>query len=155
MPPGHDLLQIEDNNPYLNPLLRDLSSRELCNGKNFNLTCVFIDLDYFPKPTNPYGHPLSKASLFGIIFLIVCIVLVFGLCTGWMILIYCRRFTEYRMKKKLRQALAQSTQQILNKSPIIIFDPNNKDNNYIDDDPTCAICLESFKTKEKLRKLGK
>ena len=30
------------------------------------------------------------------------------------------------MKKKLQQALAKTTQQILDKSPIIVFDPNTE-----------------------------
>lgn len=59
------------------------------------------------------------------------------------------------MKKKLRKALMQSTQQMLDKSPVIIFDFNNKHIEHTDDDPMCAICLESFKSKEKIRKLSK
>ena len=44
---------------------------------------------------------------------------------------------------------------MLDQSPVISFDPNNKDNDYTDDNPMCAICLESFQEKEKIRKLGK
>jgi hypothetical protein len=126
------------------------------NRNNFNLTCVIFEnnFNFIDKPTDPSDYPLSKTSLFGIIFLCACIVLVFVLCFAWFTFIYYRRFTQYRMKKKLRKALIQSTQQMLEKSPVIIYDPNNK-KDYPDDDPMCAICLEPFKSKEKLRKLGK
>jgi len=129
----------------------------LSSRTQFNLTCIIVDIniDNVGKPNDPNGYPLSKTSLFGIIFLSTCIVLVFLLCIGWFAVIYYRRCIQYRIKKKLRKALQQSTQQMLAKSPIIIFDPDDKDNNYTDDDPVCAICLESFKPKEKIRKLSK
>jgi len=59
------------------------------------------------------------------------------------------------MKKKHRQELAQSVQQMLDKSPVIIYDSTKREDDQNDDEPMCAICLELFKTKEKLRKLGK
>jgi hypothetical protein len=60
------------------------------------------------------------------------------------------------MKKKLREAMARSVQGILSKSPVIIYTSDRGENGTSDDeDPTCAICLETFKSGEKLRKLGK
>jgi hypothetical protein len=59
------------------------------------------------------------------------------------------------MKRKLRKALACSVQKMLDKSPIIIFNSKERNNNYIDDEPMCAVCLESFIDNEKIRKLGK
>jgi hypothetical protein len=154
-----DLLRIEDPNSdkFIKPLI-DLSSKS--NGKKkFNLTCVLVE-SYYPstnndKPREPDSNPLSKVSLFGVIFLSICAALVFGLCTLWLAIFHYRRFKQLRMNKKIRVALAKSTQQMLDKSPVIIYDPDNKDHDYGDDNPMCAICLESFQNKEEIRKLSK
>jgi hypothetical protein len=150
------VLKIENDPSSLTILLNQLSRRSF-DGKNFNLTCVFVDLDgsHWGKPTPSYVDPLSNTNLIGIIFLSICIVLVFVFCFGWFGIIYYRRFREYRIKKKLHQELAQSTQQMLDKSPIIIYDSTKQDQDQTDDEPMCAICLELFKSKEKIRKLGK
>lgn len=122
---------------------------------NFVCTLLNRDASIFHKPPGYHNDPVTKTSLFGIIFLSTCIILVFVLCFGWFVVIYYRRFRQYRMKKKLRQALAESTQQILDKSPVITFDSNNRDPDQTDNEPLCAICLETFKSQEKIRKLGK
>jgi hypothetical protein len=148
MPPKYHVLKIE--NIDFKQILRNLSLQKT----KFNLTCYFpeIDTNYFEKPRDPYAYPYTKTSLFGIIFLSICIILVFVVCMGWFAITYCRQLKQYRLKKRLRQAIETSTQEVLNKSPVIIYEMNTLE---IDDDPMCAICLESFKTKEKLRKLGK
>lgn len=146
-----------DNHFILKNWIHKIYVSGLLNSHHLSLIYMLPDSpdNGYNKPTDPYDQSLSKTSLFGIIFLSACIVLVLVLCIGWFALIYYRRFTQYRMKKKLQKALIQSTQQMLNKSPVLIYDPNNKENEHIDDDPVCAICLESFKSKEKIRKLGK
>lgn len=151
------LLYIGKGNSELSSILSDLLVQTLTRRNQFNLTCLIpsyllTDID---KPRAPYDPSLSKTSLIGIIFLCACVVLVFTLSVGWFATIYYRRFTQNRMEKIHRRELEKITQQILDKSPIIIYDPNSEDNDLIDKDPTCAICLETFKAKEKLRKLGK
>jgi len=150
------VLKIESENFYFKKILNELFQKSL-NGNTFNLTCVFVNFEniHIEKPKDPHDSPLSKTSLFGIIFLSSCIGLVFILCFGWFGVIYSRRYRQYRMKKKHRQELAQSVQQMLDKSPVIIYDSTKREDDQNDDEPMCAICLELFKTKEKLRKLGK
>ena len=153
------LLIVPDNSngkPEFQGFLRQFFAKSLDpRDSNFVCTLANQDTSVFHKPNGPNNDPVTKTSLFGIIFLATCIILVFVLCFGWFIVIYYRRFRQYRMKKKLRQALAESTQQILDKSPIMTFDPNNRDPDQIDNEPLCAICLETFKSQEKIRKLGK
>ena len=43
----------------------------------------------------------------------------------------------------------------MTKLPIITFDSKKSENYLNDRDEMCSICLEKFKDKEKLRKLGK
>jgi hypothetical protein len=150
------LLRIDDKDIRFKEILRNLSSQKSYEENEYNFTCVVLNNNvyYLNKPTHPYSSPLSAASLFGIIFLTSSVVLVLGICCGWFAIIYYRQCRQHRMKKKLRQALAKSTQQMLAKSPVITFDLNNKDE-FLDDDPMCAICLESFKDQEKIRKLSK
>lgn len=107
------------------------------------------------RPLIPYLHPLSNTSLFGIIFLSACAILVCGLCTIWFSVFYYRRFIQQRKDKKKRQALAKSTEEILAKSPVIIFNAASQSVEFRDENPMCAICLETFSDKEKIRKLGK
>jgi hypothetical protein len=157
MEPKKYLLRIENSNSDIKKFLQYLFSKS--NGqKKFNLTCILL-ASPSPSPNtnkpNPDSNPLSKVSLFGIIFLSICAVLVFGLCTLWLAVFHYRRFKQLRMNKKIRVALAKSTQQMLDKSPVIIFNPDDKTNDYGDDNPMCAICLESFKDKEEIRKLSK
>lgn len=146
---------MEERNYELRQILHFLSSR-IHKENEFNLTCVIYsntNTNNNNRPKDPYTSTLSATSLFGIIFLSACVIIVLGLCFGWFAIIYYRQCRQHRIKKKLRKALAKSTEEMLAKSPIITFDVNNKD--ISDDDPMCAICLDSFKDQEKIRKLGK
>ncbi|CAF1063113.1 unnamed protein product [Rotaria sordida] len=119
--------------------------------EKIKLTCR---IEYLNDPsTDIQRYRLNKKNLFGIIFLITCVALTLILCIGWFIVIYYRQYERRQIKNKLKKTLAHSIQQILNKTPIIIFNSKNKTNDYIDDDPMCAICLESFIDNEKIRKL--
>ncbi|CAF0761550.1 unnamed protein product [Adineta ricciae] len=106
------------------------------------------------RPIGSYLNPLSNTSLFGIIFLSACAILICGLCTIWFSVLYYRRFVQERKHKKDRQALAKSAEEILAKSPVIIFDAANQNLEFRDENPMCAICLETFSNKEKIRKLA-
>ena len=68
---------------------------------------------------------------------------------------YYRRLAYRRMKTKLRKALVRSVQQALDTSPVIIFDSKNNDNPNLDTETICAICLDTFRDNEKLRRLRK
>ncbi|UJR26440.1 hypothetical protein I4U23_007770 [Adineta vaga] len=149
-------LHIEKPTEDLKDSLRRFTQSTLASMTEYNLTCTlregsFVTAD---RPRNPYPYGLSNTSLFGVIFLGTCVVLVCGLCTIWFSVFYYRRFIQQRKEKKTLEELAKSTEQMLAKSPIIIFDLDNKDEKYGDDDPLCAICLEPFKAKERIRKLG-
>ena len=138
---------------FLADFFRDPNSRI---EAKFLFECSLLDRDNNIFKLNDFNNPYAPStSLFGIIFLTTCIVLVFVLCFGWFIVIYYRRFRQYRLKKKLRQALADTMQQILDKSPVIVLDPNNRDADLTDSEPMCAICLETLKSQEKVRKLSK
>ena len=151
------ILQMEYPSSEFVQFLADVFSH--LNSRN-EATCLFecslLDRDNNIFKPNDFNNPYAPpTSLFGIIFLTTCIVLVFVLCFGWFIVIYYRRFRQYRLKKKLRQALADTMQQILDKSPVIVLDPNNRDADLTDSEPMCAICLETLKSQEKVRKLSK
>ncbi|CAF2803290.1 unnamed protein product [Rotaria sp. Silwood2] len=120
--------------------------------KTINLTCTIHSYDNGQNVLP--NSPLNKKNLFGIIFLTTCVVLTLTLCTGWFVVISYRQYQRRRILTKLKKALIHSVQQILDKTPIIIFNSKNKNNDYIDDDPMCAICLESFTDSEKVRKLS-
>jgi hypothetical protein len=147
-------VKVEEHNGQIKQLLHDLLLI-INNGSNLiNFTCTLENKNDDSKGLSQY--PMSNMGLFGIIFLSSCVVLTFALCIGWFAVIYYRRFVHRRMKTNLQKALARSVQQMLDKSPIIIFDSKNKNNDCIDDnDPMCAICLESFIDAERVRKLGK
>ncbi|CAF1499556.1 unnamed protein product [Adineta steineri] len=122
--------------------------------RKFNLTCTTMEsVSTTTRKGNSYPDDPIPSTLVGIISLSVCAGLICSICTLWTSIMYYRRFKQQRKDKKLRLALEKSTQQILDKSPIIIYDPDNKDNVFSDDSPMCAICLESFENNEKLRKL--
>ncbi|CAF4217343.1 unnamed protein product [Adineta steineri] len=137
-------------------IIRALISTNSPETRNFNLTCTKMkSISTTTRKGNPYSDDSIPSTLVGIISLSVCAGLICSICTLWTSIMYYRRFKQQRKDKKLRLALEKSTQQILDKSPIIIYDPDNKDNVFSDDSPMCAICLESFENNEKLRKLGK
>lgn len=122
-----------------------------------SLTCVFTDstIDSFYGPfKEPNGAPLSTTSLVGIIFLCSCVVLVCAFTFIWFGALYYRQYKRNRREKKQRKALETAMQQMLDKSPILIYEENS-DNEFTDKDPTCAVCLETFKNKERIRKIGK
>ncbi|CAF1277206.1 unnamed protein product [Rotaria sp. Silwood1] len=150
------VLEMEEDYRHFKQILRNLSSRILYNKKEFELRYIMPYSNVFDgidKSKNPYGNSLSPTSLIGIIFLGICAVIIFVLTIGWFAAFHCRRFTQNRIEKKQRKALAKSAQQVLDRSPIITFDANTEHNDYNDREPMCAICLETFKNKEKLRKL--
>ncbi|CAF1344952.1 unnamed protein product [Rotaria magnacalcarata] len=152
----HLIFKMEGDSSSLTRLLLNLSSITTRNNGVLNLTCSMQDsyaVQYNNKPKESFGAKLSATSLVGVIFLCSCVVLVFISSVVWFATICYQRFTRNRMEKKHRIALEKSTQQMLDKSPIITYDANSEDNNFTDKEPTCAICLESFKSKEKLRKI--
>lgn len=118
-----------------------------------NLTCTLISYTTPPRPTFPNPYAPSKISLFSVIFLTACVILIVGLSLVWLMNMYYRRYRHYREKKKLLEALARTTQEVLNKAPILTYNPNDPTLNY--DDPTCAICLETFQAEDQLRQLSK
>lgn len=122
---------------------------------SYNLSGT-VNLTSFGSFTKPNYPASAKTSLFTIVFLSVCVLVTFGLGCIWSLTIYYRRYEQHRAKKKLREAMARSVQEILSKSPVLVYDSNQRENvTREDEDPTCAICLETFKSGEKLRKLGK
>ncbi|CAF4456623.1 unnamed protein product, partial [Rotaria magnacalcarata] len=125
----------------------------IINGKRqkFNVTCTAQSNLIEPNYSNKY--PLSKASLFGIIVLAACITFTLFLCVGWFSFTYYRQYKRRQIKIKLQEALANSVQQILDKTPIVTFIPINNTTDSNSEDPMCAICLESFIDNEKVRKL--
>ena len=129
----------------------------LCLSRySYNLTGTILNFTSFGSSTKPNHLASAKTSLFTIVFLTVCVLVTFGLGCVWSLTIYYRRYEQYRAKKKLREAMARSVQEILSKSPVLVYDSNHRENvTREDEDPTCAICLETFKSGEKLRKLGK
>ncbi|CAF1112377.1 unnamed protein product [Rotaria sordida] len=150
------ILKMTDDYSSFQQLLRNLSFRMLNNKNEYNLTYIISNYniyDKIDKPKDPHERSLSTTTLIGIIFLGVCFVFIFGFIIVWYAIFQCRRFTQNRIEKNHRIALAKSAQQMLDKSPIILFDSNSEDNDFTDKDPMCAICLETFKNKEKIRKL--
>ncbi|CAF3555767.1 unnamed protein product [Rotaria socialis] len=152
----HLIFKMRSDSSSLTRLLLNLSSITATNNGALNLTCFMPDsyaLQYNNKPKDSFDTKLSATSLVGVIFLCSFVVLVFIFSGVWCATTYYRQFSQNRMEKKHRIALEKSTQQMLDKSPIITYDANSEDNDFTDKDPTCAICLESFKSKEKLRKI--
>lgn len=121
-------------------------------NRTLDLYCSIQNIPSITRPTTLTPYPSSKISLFTIIFLSACVILIVGLSIIWFLSIYYRRYRHYREKKKLRQAIARSTEEILRKSPVISYDANDPTLDH--DDPTCAICLETFQAEDQLRKLG-
>ena len=139
----------------LKSLIRQVCSPPLSRD-SYNLTVTLLNFTSLGSSTKPNHLASAKTSLFTIVFLSVCVLVTFGLGCVWSLTIYYRRYEQYRSKKKLREAMARSVQEILSKSPVLIYDSNQRENvTREDEDPTCAICLETFKSGEKLRKLGK
>lgn len=141
----------DENYRSIKEIIQNLSVNKL-NNKN-NLTCTIERI--YDKLKDSDQNSLTDTNLFSIIFLSSCAMLTFGLCIGWSLLVYYRRFKQYRIKKQQQKELECCVRRILDKSPIIIFNSKNKDEHFIDDDSVCAICLESFIDNEKLRKLCK
>ncbi|CAF1651461.1 unnamed protein product [Adineta ricciae] len=145
--------EADENIRYLFNRFASLSPSEM-NRSNITCSLLFGSSTMPTRPTGVYPYPISNTSLFGIIFLSTCAVLVCGLCTIWFSVLYYRRFVQHRKNEKNRQALAKSTEEILAKSPVIIFDAANQTLEFRDENPMCAICLETFNNKDKIRKLA-
>jgi hypothetical protein len=123
-------------------------------SSDFNITCTINGFCDVPKPHD--DNPYAKTSLISVIFLSICAVLMFVFCFGWFACSYYRRFKQRRIKIQQKNALENSVQKYLKESPVIVFNLKIKTQHFTDDDdPMCAICLESFKTNDKLRKLSK
>ena len=145
-------IRIDERYQEVETFLKFLRINESLIQTRMDLHCSFTPLNSVTRPTSPSPYPSSKISLFTIIFLSACVILIVGLSIIWFLSIYYRRYRHYREKKKLRQALARSTEEILRKSPVITYDANDAGLNH--NDPTCAICLETFQAEDQLRKLG-
>jgi hypothetical protein len=144
-------MKLDEKDSPIKVLLVGLSAfNKPYNG--INITCTLASVD--DRAKEPNANSLVGTSLFSIIFLSSCLVFTCVLGTGWFAFVYYRRYKQYRIKKQQQNALERSVRKILDRLPIIIFNSKNKNNDFMDDDPMCAICLESFINNEKLRKLG-
>jgi hypothetical protein len=143
-------MKVEDKSPELLTILRMLSMKY--SGFEYNLTCIIRSIDDILRPDE---NPYAKTSLISIIFLSTCAGLTFALCFGWFTCSYYRRFKQRRIKIQLKKAMENSVQKFLKESPVISFNSKIKAQHFTDDDPMCAICLESFKDSDKIRKLSK
>ena len=99
--------------------------------------------------------PFRRTSLFGIIFLSLCVFLTVVFTLAWILLIYCRRLKLDRSDRLLRQEIWNSVEEYLNQSPIILYDSQAKYSDPIPDNATCTICLSPFVNGEPIRKLSK
>jgi hypothetical protein len=145
-------MKLEDEGRRLLPILFGLYSNNY-RSYEFNFTCTINGFYDVPKPYD--DNPYAKTSLISVIFLSICAVLMFVFCFGWLTCSYYRRFKQRRIKIQQKNALENSVQKFLKESPVIIFNLKIKTQHFTDDDPMCAICLESFKNNDKIRKLRK
>ena len=122
------------------------------NPKN-NLTCIIERISDVFIPSD--DDLTENKNLFSMIFLSTCVILTCTISIAWFAVIHYRRCRQRRLKKQEQKELENTVQKILEKTPIIIFNPKIKEQEFDDDDPVCAVCLESFHTNEKLRKLSK
>ena len=118
-----------------------------------NITCTVDGL--FPESRDIYGLSLGGNNLFGVIFLSACVVLTVALCTIWFMVIYYRRMKQSRMDQKVQEALANAVRQLLDETPMVIFEAKKNEPEDEDDHPLCVICLEAFVDDEQIRKLRK
>lgn len=143
-------MRFENREPSLESFFYELSPKPRFE---FNLTCIINRIYDASKPYDE--NPYARTSLISIIFLSSCAALTCVLCFGWFTCSYYRRFKERRIKIQQKKALENSVQKFLSESPVIIFNSKIKTQHFTDDDPMCAICLESFHENDKLRKLSK
>jgi hypothetical protein len=145
------IMRFEEKHSEINNLLHSLSLRR--HDSKLNLTCMIERIYDGSKESNRL--PFIETNLFNILFLSSCIVVTCSLCIAWFAAIYYRRFVRNRLKRQQQKELERSVQKTLEKLPIIIFNSQNRDYNFIDDESVCTICLESFIDNEKIRKLCK
>ena len=141
----------------MNLIKQMLKNASLVGNDRLNLTCTFSEgLPYPQTTTYKSTDPVSKINLFSIIFFCACLAAISLVCTGWSVYYYAQRWRTHLKKKKLRKALALSVQELLDKSPVVEFDGNSTDREASEQEtPTCAICLETCKAKDTIRKLGR
>ena len=143
-------MKLEGTSVGLAQILRVLAAK--MTVFEYNFTCIIRSINDIIKPED---NPYAKTSLISIVFLSTCAGLTFALCFGWFSCSYYRRFKQRRIKIQLKKAMENSVQKFLKESPVITFNSKIKAQLFTDDDPMCAICLESFKDNDKIRKLSK
>lgn len=145
------VMRFSESDAKIKSVLRILSLSQY--DQKINLTCVLDKI--YDGHRGSDRNSSDERNLFSVIFICSCIGLTCFFCFGWIIVVYYRRCTHYRLKKREQKELERCVQKVLENSPVIIFNSQDKSYDYIDDESICSICLELFNDNEKLRKLSK
>ena len=100
-------------------------------------------------------RPQEQNNLLSTILLVASVTLSLILCFGWCAVLTYRECKYARLKRKRKKEMMKSVQQLLELSPTVLFDASEKNSDSVDEDPSCAICLEPFADQDRLRKLGR
>jgi hypothetical protein len=123
-------------------LLFDLAKN---NRTYLNLTLQPINIEF-----DEYNHEnIWFGSQSATIFIAVSICILISLCISWLVFYYCQRYRLRTAKDRLQNRLSNAAKKALTKIPLV----NVTENPQIEE--SCVICLDSIKTGDTVRQLGK
>ena len=113
----------------------------------------YMNITLKPMDTGTDTSPSSDGSWYGsrsaTIFIAVSISVLVCLCVLWFVFYYCQRYRSRTGKDRLQTRLANAAKKALSKITLITVDSSTTF------DEPCVICLDTIKTGDTVRQLGK
>lgn len=114
---------------------------------NISLQTVTIDFDSYNNNNDNTNIWLGSQS--ATIFIAISICILISLCISWLIFYYCQRHRARTAKDRLQSRLSNAAKKALTKIPLVNISENPPT------EESCVICLDTIKTGDTIRKLGK
>jgi hypothetical protein len=143
-----DMLQ--NNSDILSVYIQQSIGDYLFNLANNNQTHLNITIE----PTNSnnvnsYSGSLWYSSRGAVVFIVISICVLIGLCISWFIFYSCQRYRLRTSKDRLQNRLIHAAKKALTKIPLITI----TDTSHIEE--SCVICLDLIKLGDTVRQLRK
>jgi hypothetical protein len=150
-PQGSDLFNmLQNNSDILSVFVHEpIGSLLFSIAKNLraqlNITLQPIQMDYDDYNSDSIWFGSQSAT----IFIAVSICILISLCISWLVFYYCQRHRARTAKDRLQNRLSNAAKKALTKIPLVNITETPAT------EEACVICLDTLKTGDTVRQLGK